>query len=396
MIKTDKVQPETNDQKLTIFIPFPDDLVPEKEQNDAYKSKTCNPIFNCIGRIRGYLFGLLFAFSMCMSNLLVKMGPSLDAAHHSTIRYIIQFTAMYIVIRKNKLDTFGPREHRKLLILRGITGCSADILGFFALQYLDISDVETLVNSAVIITVILSRFALDEKLTLVHSVSLILTISGVLFVVRPEFIFGKENLISETVNQALVNNSKKLVLIKEKELWNKDFYETSIGISMALGNAISLSMVQVVIRKLCIHNVHFSVTTLYLTIVGLIASVFLSVVMAATNLSLFMQSNIRYNHLLIQIGYSVLAGVCGTLGIVFMNYALKYEDASKVAMLRTFSVFFSFVLQYLFLDVSVDILGILGALFIVCGIFIILFLKIFDEQLAGSKSAVLKFIVKKY
>lgn len=396
MIKTDKVQPEEHDNKLTIFIPCQDDLVQEKEQNDLNKSKNCNRLFNCISQIRGYLFGLLFAFSMCMSNLLVKMGPTLDAPHHSTIRYIIQFTAMYTVIKKNKLDTFGPKEHRKLLILRGITGCSADILGFFALQYLDISDVETLVNSAVIITVILSRFALDEKLTLVHSISLILTISGVLFVVRPEFIFGKERLITGTVHQALTNNSEELLLIKEKELWDKDFYETSIGISMALGNAITLSMVQVVIRKLCIHNVHFSVTTLYLTIVGLLASICLCVVMAATNLSLFMQSNVRYNHLLIEIGYSVLAGVCGTLGIVFMNYALKYEDASKVAMIRTFSVFFSFVLQYLFLDVSVDILGILGALFIVSGIFIILFLKIFDQQLASSKSVFIKFIVKKY
>lgn len=396
MIKSDKVQPEVNEQKITIIIPCQDDLVPEKHKNEPEAPTLIDKFLRCVTQIRGYLFGLLFAFSMCMSNLLVKMGPSLNAPHHSTIRYVIQFTAMYAIIKKNKLDTFGPKEHRKLLILRGITGCSADILGFFALQYLDISDVETLVNSAVIITVIISRFALNEKLTIVHSISLILTISGVLFVVRPDFIFGKELLISESLNQNLTNHSAKPVTLKEKELWDQNFYETSIGISMALGNAISLSMVQVVIRKLCILNVHFSVTTIYLTIVGLITSIVLSGIMAATNYSMFMKSNIRYDHLFVEISYSVLAGVCGTLGIVFMNYALKYEDASKVAMIRTFSVFFSFILQYLFLDVAVDILGILGALFIVLGIFIVLFLKIFDEQLADTKNCVVKFIVKKY
>ncbi|RNA30039.1 solute carrier family 35 member G1 [Brachionus plicatilis] len=370
MTKGDKVQPEAIDQKITIFIPCQDDQ--QKEENEPKAPRAfLDRSLNCFIQIRGYIFGLLFAFSMCMSNLLVKLAPSLDAPHHSTIRYIIQFTAMYIIIKKNKLDTFGPRKHRKLLILRGITGASADILGFFALQYLDISDVETLVNSAMIITVIISRFALSEKITIVHSFSLILTICGVLFVVRPDFVFGKERLITESVPKNLTNKllSAEVLSIKEKELWDRNFYDTTIGISMALGNAISFSIVQVVIRKLCILNVHFSVTTIYLTIIGLITSIFLSGLMAVTNVSMLMKLDISYEHLLVEISYSILAGICGTLGIMFMNYALKYEDASKVAMIRTFS--------YLFLDVSVDILGILGALFIV---------------LADSKSGLVQFM----
>ena len=388
---------EVNQHKIYEFLPSE-----EKENVDVENQEDLSrpePIFfRCVKPIKGYLFGLLFAFSMCMANLMVKLGPSLDAPNHSAIRYLIQLAIMYSIIRYKKLDTFGPKPQRKLLVFRGIVGCCAVITGFFSVRYLDISDVETLTNSAVIITAILSRIFLHEKLMIIHFFSLVLTIGGVLFVVRPTFLFGleieMENLLH--VNLTQINHSVKIHNIEIKDHSNREFNETLIGVGMVMVNAICLSIVQVVIRKLCLVKVHFSVTSLYPAIVGFIASMVLSGAMFTSGMSVHKEFRIGLIDLLIEIGYSLIGAILGTIGIIFMNLALKFEDAAKIGMVKSFSVFFSFIVQYLFLDVIVDILGILGAVFIISAIILILSIKIFDKSLNESKNCIVQFLVKKF
>ncbi|RNA24470.1 solute carrier family 35 member G1 [Brachionus plicatilis] len=325
---------ETNQQKIYEFLPADEEDGLSKE-NQVDVKKTESIFCRWVKPIRGYLFGLLFAFSMCMANLLVKMGPSLDAPNHSAIRYAIQLVIMYAIIRYNKFEPLGPKSQRKLLIFRGIVGCGAVIFGFFSVKYLDISDVETLTNSAVIITAILSRIFLDEKLTMVHFFSLILTIAGVLFVVRPNFLFGleykMENLLKVNLSS---NHSVKIHNIEIKDHSNRDFNETLIGVVMVMINAVCLSIVQVVIRKLCLVKVHFSVTSIYPAMVGFVTSMVLSGAMVGSGLSVHKEIESSLSDMLIEIGYSLTGGLLGTIGIVFMYYALKYEDATKIGMVK--------------------------------------------------------------
>lgn len=42
-------------------------------------------------KMRAYIYGICFALSVCMSNILIKMAPSLDGSNHSAIRYILRF-----------------------------------------------------------------------------------------------------------------------------------------------------------------------------------------------------------------------------------------------------------------------------------------------------------------
>lgn len=395
MQNSDKVEIKIDNEK--IYLPLSTEAPTNKDAEEQVIETKATFLSN-IKNLRGYLYGLLFAFSMCMAHILVKMAPSLDAPNHSAVRYIIQLIVMYIFIKHNRFETLGPKSQRNLLVLRGVVGCAAVILGFFSVRYLDVSDLETLTNSAVVITAILSRIFLNEKLTICHFFALILTISGVFFIVRPSFLFGLEHEMEGLlhVNLTQMNHTYRIHNIEIKDHSNRSFIETLIGVTMVLISATCMSISQVAIRKLCLVKVHFSITSIYPALIGLPSSILISAVLFNTKYS---SHNIFHENsldLMVEIGYSVCAGVFGTMGLIFLNNALQYEDATKIGMVKTFSVFFSFFLQYIFLDITVDILGVMGAFFIVSAILIILAVKMFDKQLATSKNCFVQLLIKKY
>ena len=59
-------------------------------------------------------------------------------------------------------------------------------------------------------------------------------------------------------------------------------------------------------------------------------------------------------------------------------------------------VFFSFVLQYVLLDIEVDFLGILGAICIVAATISIMIIKLTHESLSNSKNCFLKILSIKF
>jgi drug/metabolite transporter (DMT)-like permease len=260
--------------------------------------------FKQIKTVQGYIYGILFAFSMCMANILIKMAPSLDGANHGCVRYFIQLVVMSVFIKKNKLEFFGPKNQRRLLFFRGFTGSISIILSFFAIRYLDVSDVETITNSNVIITAIFSRIFLNEKMTISHVLALVLNIIGVVFVLRPSFLFGIEQnmesmfhvnltqshlhvLSKEAVaavkssNYTMLNATHLLITSKHKSTdiidhSNREMYESILGVCLVLLSASAMSISHVAVRKLSLEKIHFSVSSIYPAFVGKSLSFFFS------------------------------------------------------------------------------------------------------------------------
>ncbi|CAF1073882.1 unnamed protein product [Brachionus calyciflorus] len=347
----------------------------------------------CLRPIIGYLLGLLYALSVCLMNIFVKMAPGLDASNHSTIAYFIQLIVMLILVKYHHQPIFGPKSQRGLLTLRGAAGSATIILGFFSVRYLDIGDIETLSNSAVIMTAILSRIFLNEKLTVSHIVALILTITGVFFIVRPPFLFGLEKEMEQMLQINLTETNHTNLEIKDHS--NRSLFETLMGVGIVLASALCFSITQVSVRKLCLLKAHFAVATLYPALIGLPVSILISVILKITNQSK-LDLNEDRNVLLINLAYSVCGGIFATACNLILNYALKYEDATKIAMVKTFGVLFSFILQYFLLDITVDLLGIIGAVIIVTSILFVLTLKIFDAKLTKSRNCFIRFLIGKF
>ena len=330
-------------------------------------------IGNKLNCVKGYTFGLLFTICACMSNVLIKMAPSLNSFNHSMIRYILQlFIMIYFIVNRNESDFLGPKSQRKLLTLRGLAGCCALIFGFYSLKYLDVSDVETLINSCVLITALLSRIFLKEKITICHIFSLILTITGVLFIIRPAFLFGIENDLEGFFHVNVTAHNLNSTRVTEG-YFNRSLATTLIGLALVFTHALCTSISQVSIRKLCLDKVHHSIISIYPVFIGLPLSVIVSVLLT-------LPQDAKLQIIPIEIFYSFCAGLISTFGLICLNKALKHEDAAKIAIVRTTGVLFSFLLQYLILDVEIDFLGILGAIFIVSGTLAIILTKIYGKS----------------
>ena len=75
---------------------------------------------------------------------------------------------MVIICRYNKMKVLGPRRHFKLLLARGMLGSLSLFPFYYSVILLDPSDSSTLFHSSLIITAVISRLFLGEKLTLAH------------------------------------------------------------------------------------------------------------------------------------------------------------------------------------------------------------------------------------
>jgi drug/metabolite transporter (DMT)-like permease len=124
----------------------------------------------------------------------MKRSIHLSPSDHSLIRYLVSFVVMAIICKYNDLKILGPRSELKLLSLRGLFGSLNVFAVYFSIMFLNPSDATTLVHVSIIITSIISRFFLGEKLTLAHLVAIVLTANGVLFISKPSFLFGPKPL----------------------------------------------------------------------------------------------------------------------------------------------------------------------------------------------------------
>jgi len=200
-------------------------------------------LFEKICAFRGYFYGLLMAFCLSIALILVKMCKVLNGSEHAAIRYIIQLILMIVIGKFKKLDFFNYEwAIMKWLLARGVIGATTIILGMFAVLLLEPSDVSTLNNLTIITTAILARFILKEKLSLVHFLAALLSITGVIFVLRPAFIFTSTKIhIPVNISSTSTENIKK----------NDSSGNIMIGVILIIISTFLAGATNVIIKKLC-------------------------------------------------------------------------------------------------------------------------------------------------
>ncbi len=130
---------------------------------DDVPTKSC-----CLAKIKGSLFGILSALFFVSSNVVMKRSIHMSPTDHSTIYYAVTLVMMVIICRYKKMKILGPRRHFKLLLVRGMLGSLSLFPFYYSVILLDPSDSSTLFHSSLIITAVISRLFLGEKLTLAH------------------------------------------------------------------------------------------------------------------------------------------------------------------------------------------------------------------------------------
>lgn len=393
----------------------------------VHKSRLPKCLRNLINH-RGVFYALLSAFFISITNIFIRKATFFSAGEISFIRYLLQLIIMLVYALWEKESIFGKKGERFLLTLRGVFGTIGLITIYFSVKLINPSDAVALINCAVIFVTIFGRIFLKEKLTIVHLIALVVTFVGIILISQPTFIFTNKieqkpkiktiNLEQENSLNILVNNSNcasikfmfnhtdpfnlfetmknKTSFIIDSNTNDSIIFKNShsdclsnidpkylqiMGISLALIGAFAYTAVSVILKKLANKKAHLSVVLLYASYFGLPVSFAISVIMIATGAEKKSMEILKDRQLLIlNIIYSALAGVLGVGAQIFMNLSLKTEDASKMSLLKSTDLIYTFLFQYLFLDILSNMLNTIGAILIFCGASLVMIFKIVDQK----------------
>ena len=136
----------------------------------------------------------------------------------------------------------------------------------------------------------------------------------------------------------------------------------------------------VILKKLANNKVHYSLPILYPAYIGIPTSCLISLVMFLTGAQKKdMQLVEDVPSILYQVSFAVASGLFGVLSQVFMNLSLKFEDTSKVSMVRSTDLLFTFLFQYLILRIHPNLFSTIGAFLILLATLFIIFLQMLEK-----------------
>lgn len=213
----------------------------------------------------------------------------------------------------NKLNPFGQSGNRLLLTFRGLTNTFGLILLYLALRFIPPSDLSAIGHTSIIVTALLSRIFLKEKLGIPHLFALALTVLGVFFISKPSFLFDLKP------QNKFVNKTNYTSNQLESE-YSADFL-FKLGISLVIGSAFMFGSAHILIKKLCNSHVHWSVSTVYGAYYGLPITGPISFVLYNMG---FTHQTFDLNLFLFHLLYSVISALLGICGNCFLNIVRFY------------------------------------------------------------------------
>ncbi|XP_074518715.1 solute carrier family 35 member G1 [Halichoeres trimaculatus] len=264
----------------------------------------------------GLFYAFLSTVFFSIIALLVKTIQGVHAIEISAIRCFFQILFTMPLLIYNKTGFLGPKEKRKYLVLRGFIGSNAMILLFYAVQQMPLADATVIMFSNPVFTSLLAWIFLKERCTIWDGVFTIFTLTGVILIARPPFIFG-EHL--HGIEGNYTNHIK--------------------GTIAAFGGAIGAALTFVVIRKIG-KSVHYYLSVWYYAVIGFIQCIIAVSVLGEWRLPLCGRD--RWMMMLI--------ALLGVAGQTFLTKALQIEKAGPVALVRTFDVVLAFIFQFLFFN----------------------------------------------
>ncbi|KAL7857545.1 hypothetical protein SRHO_G00164440 [Serrasalmus rhombeus] len=279
-----------------------------EEEEEAEKKPACPGL--------GLLYSLLASVFFSVAALLVKKIEGVHAVEISAIRCLFQMLFVIPPMIYYKTGFLGPRGMRVYLFLRGVLGSSAMILLYYAVFQMPLADATVIMFSNPVFTALLAWVFLKERCTIWDVIFTVFTLTGVILIARPPFMFGRE---LSGIEGEYTNHIK--------------------GTVAAFSGAIGAACTMVILRKMG-KNVHYCLSVWYYATLGLIECVVALFVMDEWT----MPSCGWDRWTLISIG------LLGIVGQIFLTKALQIEKAGPVALMRTMDVVLAFVLQFLFLN----------------------------------------------
>ncbi|KAI9514188.1 hypothetical protein NQZ68_035215 [Dissostichus eleginoides] len=290
---------------------------------DSEKPKRCQGL--------GLFYAFLATVFFSIIALLVKTIEGIHAIEISAIRCFFQMLFTMPLLIYHKTGFLGPRDQRIYLVLRGFIGSNAMILLFYAVQQMPLADATVIMFSNPVFTSILAWIFLKERCTIWDCVFTVFTITGVLLIARPPFLFGDHR---RTIDGNYNNHIK--------------------GTIAAFAAAIGAACTFVILRKMG-KSVHYYLSVWYYAVIGFIQCLITTSVLGEWKIP-----NCGRDRWLL-----MLIAVLGIAGQTFLTKALQIEKAGPVALMRTIDVVLAFTFQFIFLNRAPTLWSLGGALCVV-------------------------------
>ncbi|XP_071391686.1 solute carrier family 35 member G1 [Centroberyx affinis] len=264
----------------------------------------------------GLFYGLLSTVFFSIISLLVKTIQGVHAVEISAIRCFFQMLFVAPLLIYHNIGVLGPRDKRVYLVLRGFLGSNAMILLYYAVQQMPLADATVIMFSNPVFTSLLAWIFLKEKCTIWDCVFTVFTITGVILIARPPFLFGER---LHGIEGNYTNHIK--------------------GTIAAFAGALGAACTFVLLRKMG-KSVHYYLSVWYYAVIGFIECII--VLSALGEWTVPFCGRDRWILMLI--------AVLGIAGQTFLTKALQIEKAGPVSLMRTVDVVLAFIFQFIFFN----------------------------------------------
>ncbi|KIL58908.1 hypothetical protein M378DRAFT_169988 [Amanita muscaria Koide BX008] len=170
-------------------------LIESEQRNEANKS-LLRSATNFIADNAGLLLVVLSQMFFSMMNAAVKLlrtdDPPVSALQVILVRMAITgiCSLVYMLSTQMHDSILGPKGVRLLLTFRGITGFVGFFGGYYALQFLSLSDATVLIFLSPLCTAVAGALFLKESFGISQGLSGIVSLVGVVLIARPPVLFG--------------------------------------------------------------------------------------------------------------------------------------------------------------------------------------------------------------
>lgn len=289
------------------------------------------------------------------------------------------------------------RGERWPVMLRASLGSASITFSYYALKLIPLGDATTIRFSLPIWTLIISYLVLNESCSLFKIFAVIISISGVLLIAKPDDVvrgldyiwhnLGFTSSLSGGNNGTLINNTIAMahssgshynydqaeliamgLISSEDEIISgppltpiaidiaNDNHNQLIGCLLALSSSICLSMSLIALR-LC-NKTPAEITIFWLSLLSI----------AIGSITLLAIGEWRLPNNWLDVLYIFLNGICGTLGQWFITSALKVEQSGVISLARTFDIQVAFLYSAFLLHEQIRATSIVGSIMVSGGV----------------------------
>lgn len=317
---------------------------------------------NCLTRFSGIIYTLISSFFFTCAAFSIKQ-IGVDIIDALLFRFILQTLLTFIFALYKKYSLFpGTIKEKFFQVLCCATGAISFFLYFFAIRYVELSDVTTLCYTRVVWTVLFGICAYHERPSISLLIALPMTLLGVVFVTQPSFFFASSNAL---------NNSYR-------------FLGLTLAILSSFASAANvLSFKQLVSTsktiKPSVINFHYCLSILIFLIGNQLYERY------------FHQAGLTFQTIFTW-RYLLASSICLVMMVtnILTQKAIKREHPAIFTLLTSADILFALILQNLFTNKRSNLFALLGSALVILSVLIIGLARFWNDRQTQKKNALLE------